>query len=659
MNMPETTATETVRTREDLDELAEAGFTSLYPDHTKIKVGLGTCGRAAGALDVQQALIDEVKQRDMDAEVAETACIGLCQREPLVDVQVPGESRVLYGDIGPEQVPELLDAIADGQVLNDHAVMRRDSDPVILRDEEHELATDRVVDEVISGDEHPFYRHQLRIAMRNCGIIDPASLEEYVARGGYYALYRALNEMDPEEILDYIWRAELRGRGGGGFPAGIKWSSCRDAEGDVKYVICNADEGDPGAYMDRSILEGDPHTALEGLLIGGYAIGCKEGFIYVRHEYPLARKRFSQALETAREVGLLGEDIMGSGFDFDVHIVRGGGAFVCGESTALMASIEGRVGEPRDKYIHTSESGLWDKPTTLNNVESWSNVPAIISRGPEWFGGLGSENSNGTKVFSLVGKVNTTGLIEVPMGITLREIIYDIGGGIPGGKEFKAVQTGGPSGGCIPADHLDLPVDFDRLDEVGSMMGSGGMIVMDEDTCMVDVAKYFLDFLKDEQCGKCTPCREGVHRMYQILDKICSGEAEMEDLELLEETGEFVQEASLCGLGTSAPNPVLSTLEYFRDEYGAHIRDHTCPAGVCRDLIEFSIDADTCICCGQCADVCPADCIEGTKGKPPAKASEEDKEEGRVGVPFEIDQDACITCGSCFDTCPVDAVRRS
>ncbi len=657
--MSEALQTRVLRTEEDLQAVAEVGRRLLYPKRVKIKVGLGTCGVAAGAQELYRALCEQVAERGLDVDVARTACIGLCQREPLVDVQVPGCSRVLYGDVSAEMAAELLDAVLGDTVLTEHVIARVDEDEDIITGSTHRVAAERTIEEVPTFAEHPFYAAQRRVAMRNCGIIDSDSIEEYIARGGYRALYKVLTEYAPEQVIGIVSASGLRGRGGGGFATGRKWASCRKAHGDPKYVICNADEGDPGAYMDRSVLEGDPHTVLEGLMIGGYAIGTGQAYVYVRQEYPLARQKLLQAIEQAQQYGLIGKDVFGSGYDFDVRIARGGGAFVCGESTALMASIEGRVGEPRAKHIHTVESGLWEKPTTLNNVETWANVPVIVTRGADWFASVGSEGSKGTKVFSLVGKVKNTGLVEVPMGITLREIIFDIGGGITDDKEFKAVQTGGPSGGCIPVEHLDLEVDFDRLSEVGSMMGSGGMIVMDEDSCMVDVARYFLEFLADESCGKCTPCREGNLRMLQILDRICKGKATMDDLALLEDIADVVKTTSLCALGKSAPNPVLSTIRYFRDEYEAHIRDKRCPAGVCRDLIEFSIDADACICCGRCANECPVDCISGQKGKPPAKATKADREKGKAGRPFQIDQERCIRCGTCFDVCPVAAVERT
>jgi len=512
---------------------------------------------------------------------------------------------------------------------------------------------------VVHEHEVPFYKSQFRLALRLNGLIDPFSIEDYLREGGYQALAKCLGTYSPDQVIEQASASGLRGRGGGGFLTGRKWAACRKAHGEPKYIIGNGDEGDPGAFMDRSIMEANPHSVIEGMIIGSYAIGGRHGVIYVRKEYPLAVRTLQAAIEQAREYGLLGENILGSALCFDIAIVRGGGAFVCGESTALMASVEGRVGEPRAKHIHTVESGLWDKPTCLNNVETWANVPVIIERGAAWFASIGSEKSKGTKVFSLVGKVKNTGLVEVPMGMTLREIIYDIGGGPPAGKAFKAVQTGGPSGGCIPAELLDLPVDFDRLTEVGSMMGSGGMIVMDEDSCMVDVARYFLDFLRGESCGKCTPCREGNQRMFEILDRICNGQATMEDLALLEDIADVTKTTSLCALGKSAPNPVLSTVRYFRDEYVAHIRDRKCPAGVCKALVSYAIAAETCICCGRCAKECPVECIAGKAGKQPAKATNEDRRKGRVGEPFRIDQAVCVKCGTCYDICPVQAVVRT
>ncbi|MFO8007872.1 MAG: NADH-ubiquinone oxidoreductase-F iron-sulfur binding region domain-containing protein [Candidatus Brocadiia bacterium] len=602
-------------------------------------VCLGTGCTASGAGPLFEAFQEAV--RDQDAadrlDIKRTGCHGFCERGPVVVVRPGG---TFYCSVSAEDAAEIVEKALAG----DEPVER------LL----YELDDERLEKE----EDVPFYSHQRRIALRLNGVIDPLDIMDYIRHGGYQALGQVLLRWTPERVIEEVTDSGLRGRGGGGFPTGRKWAACRDAPGEVKYVICNGDEGDPGAFMDRSIMEANPHSVLEGMAIGSFAIGARQGYIYVRQEYPLAVKTLRKAIGQARELGLLGDNLLGSHHCFDVEIVRGGGAFVCGESTALMASLEGRVGEPRAKHIHTVESGLWDRPTTLNNVETWANVPVIIERGAEWFSSIGSQNSKGTKVFSLVGKVNNTGLVEVPMGITLREIIYDIGGGIPDDREFKAVQTGGPSGGCIPAELLDLEVDFDRLTEVGSMMGSGGMIVMDEDSCMVDVARYFVNFLVEESCGKCTPCREGLPRMLQILDRICEGRGTMEDLELLEDLADVVKTTSLCKLGTSAPNPVLSTLRYFRDEYEAHIRDKRCPAGVCRELISFTIDPETCICCGRCAGKCPVECISGTKGKPPARATDEDREQGKVGEPFAIDQDTCIKCGTCLEVCPVGAVAK-
>ena len=491
---------------------------------------------------------------------------------------------------------------------------------------------------IIHEQDIPFYKLQQRLILGKNGLIDPTSFEDYLAIGGYTALEKALFDMTPEEIINEVKKSGLRGRGGGGFPTGIKWESCRRHEGD-RYVICNADEGDPGAYMDRGLLEGNPHSVIEGMIIGAIAIGSHEGYVYVRHEYPLAVKILGMALQKLKEIGLLGKNILNSGFDFDIHISRGGGAFVCGESTALMASLEGKPGRPRAKYIHTVERGFRQNPSNLNNVETWANIPVIINKGSDWFASIGTEKSKGTKIFSLVGKVVNTGLVEVPMGTSLRTIIYDIGGGIPKKKKFKAVQTGGPSGGCIPEQFLDMGVDFDELTKVGSMMGSGGMIVMDQDTCMVDVARYFLDFLKEESCGQCNPCREGIKQMLVILTDICEGRGKEGDIELLEELGSMVQKFSLCGLGTTAPNPLLTTIRYFRDEYEAHIKDKKCPAGVCKALFHYEIDEEACIGCHLCALRCPQKAITGEKKKP-----------------HFLDQEKCIKCGICYDACKFNAI---
>ena len=568
------------------------------------------------------ALEEEIERRGLagEVEVVEAGCRGLCSMGPVLLIQPEG---LFYTNVQPTDVPELVEeTLVKGRFVERLAY----KEPVT-----HEA--------VCHYEDIPFYSKQVRHVMRDCGMIDPESIEEYIAVGGYQALGKALISMTPGEIIDEVKKSGLRGRGGAGFSTGRKWESTRRAGDGIRYVVANGDEGDPGAFMNRSLMEGDPHAILEGMVIGAYAIGAHQGYIYVRDEYPLAVRNLGIAIEQAREYGLLGEDILGSEFDFDVKIVRGAGAFVCGESSALMQSVEGKVGEPRPKHFHATERGLWDQPTALNNVETWANVPLIINNGADWFASTGTEGSTGTKTFCLVGQIENTGLIEVPMGITLHEIVYDIGGGIPGDREFKAVQTGGPSGGCMPASLLDLPVDYDSLTEAGSMMGSGGMIVMDDHTCMVDIARYFLDFLKEESCGKCTPCREGIRRMLEILTRITEGQGEMADLDRLEALAQTVKSASLCGLGKSAPNPVLSTLRYFRDEYVAHIEEHKCPAGVCKALIEYYIDVDKCTGCGLCRRKCPQEAISGEKKKA-----------------HVIDSELCIRCGICHDVCRFDAV---
>jgi NADH:ubiquinone oxidoreductase subunit F (NADH-binding)/(2Fe-2S) ferredoxin len=569
------------------------------------------------------AFEEELKRRGLagEIEVVEAGCRGLCAMGPVLLIEPDG---LFYTSVDPSDVPELVEeTLVKGRVVERLTYKQPETHQSVCRYEDI-----------------PFYTKQVRHVMRDCGMIDPRSIDEYIAIGGYQALAKALTKMKPEEIIQEVIDSGLRGRGGAGYATGWKWHATRSAEGSPRYVIANGDEGDPGAFMNRSLMEGDPHAIIEGMVIGAYAIGdCQQGYIYVRDEYPLAVTNLGIALQQAREYGLLGTDILGTGFNFDVRIVRGAGAFVCGESSALMQSVEGKVGEPRPKHYHATDRGLFDLPTALNNVETWANIPLIINNGAQWFASLGTKNSKGTKTFCLAGQIASPGLIEVPMGITLREIVYDIGGGIPGGRQFKAVQTGGPSGGCIPAGSLDLPVDYDSLSEAGSMMGSGGMIVMDDHTCMVDIARYFLDFLKEESCGKCSPCREGIRRMLEILTRITEGEGEMADLEHLETLAGTVLTASLCGLGKSAPNPVLSTLRYFRDEYIAHIVDKECPAGVCKALIEYYVIADLCTGCTLCARKCPQDAITG------------EKKQAHV-----IDQTLCIKCGVCHDVCRFDAV---
>ena len=638
-----------IRTKTDLEKMRENGLENLYPKETKVSVGMATCGLSTGADKVYEAIQNEVEKGKLPIRVAQTGCIGFCQREPVVDILEPGKPRVFYQEVTPDRAKELVHRWLGNEVVGDWLFCKMEKEDWIAEDKHQDYSILKIpkgIDGTPSYHEVPFYNKQLKIALRNCGFINPDHLEEYVARGGYFSLYKALFEMKPEEIIQEVKRSGLRGRGGAGFQTGNKWETCRNAKGDQKFILCNADEGDPGAYMDRSILEGDPHSVIEGMIIGAYAIGAHEGFIYVRDEYPLAIQKLHIALQQAQEAGLLGNDILGSGFSLKINLFRGGGAFVCGESTALMSSIEGKVGEPRAKHIHTTESGLWDKPSNLNNVETWNNVPIILSRGAGWYSKIGTDQSKGTKVFSIVGKVNNTGLIEVPMGITLREIVFDIGGGIPDGKKFKAVQTGGPSGGCIPESLIDLSVDFDRLTEAGSMMGSGGMIVMDESTCMVDVAKYFMDFLKGESCGKCTSCREGTKRMHEILTEIAEGRGTMEHIELLKELGWVTAEASLCQLGGTAPNPVLSTIRYFQEEYEEHILHKRCPAKVCRALLQYRILSDVCTSCGRCAKVCPEKAIAGKQRTKKEK-----------GKPFKIDPPKCIKCGMCFEVCKFEAVE--
>jgi len=623
----------------DLEKLSRDYSKKLYePEGLKVNIGMASCGIGAGAKAAYQKALAHFAAQD-GIQICRTGCIGFCEEEPLVEIFSAGKPRVVYRHITEDKIVEVIEDYRSEQ-FNRKWTLGQIKDPRSLLEEELEnpQASVAPIEGIPFLEEIPFYKQQVKVALRNCGYIDPENIEEYIARRGYYAFLKTLYEMNPPEIIAAIKESGLRGRGGGGFPTGIKWETCAKQKGE-KYIICNADEGDPGAYMDRSVLEGDPHSVLEGMLIAGYAIGSNEGFIYVRHEYPLAVKRLKIAIEQAKDYGLLGDNIGGTDFSFRIKISTGAGAFVCGESTALMASLEGKVGRPRAKYIHTVEKGFRNKPSNLNNVETYANVPVILLKGPKWYASLGTKRSKGTKVFSLVGKVNNTGLVEVPMGISLREIVFDIGGGIPKKKKFKAVQTGGPSGGCIPEQFLDLGVDFDELTKVGSIMGSGGMIVMDQNTCMVDVARYFLDFLKEESCGQCNPCREGIKRMLEVLTNICEGRGKEGDIELLEELGGIVQKFSLCGLGTSAPNPVLTTILYFRDEYEAHIKDKKCPAGVCKALFQYEIDQQACNGCHLCALKCPQEAISGKKKEA-----------------HQIDQQKCIRCGICYDSCKFDAI---
>ena len=580
--------------------------------------------KESGSEQVKEAFAKELKNKQLDQEIKlyETDCKDLCEMGTLVIVH-PGRTK--YVGVQPEDVSEIVEQhLVKGEIVSRLLHQK----PV----EEKEVPSYKELD---------FYRKQRRVALRNCGSIDPEKVEEYIARDGYASLDKAVNTMTPEQVIDEVKRSGLRGRGGGGFPTGLKWEFCHRSPGDLKYLICNADEGDPGAFMDRSVLEGDPHNLIEGMAIAAYAIGCREGYIYCRAEYPLAIKRLKIAIAQAEDLGLLGDNILGTDFSFHLHIKEGAGAFVCGEETALMASIEGKRGMPNVRPPFPAQKGLWGKPSNINNVETYSNVAMIIGKGADWFASMGTEKSKGTKVFALTGKVNNTGLVEVPMGISIQEIIFEIGGGIVGGKEYKGVQIGGPSGGCIPARLADTSVDYESLIQAGAMMGSGGLVVMDETTCMVDLARFFLNFTQSESCGKCTPCREGTKRMLEILTRICDGEGVPEDIDTLERLGRVIKSTALCGLGNTAPNPVLSTLKYFRDEYEAHIYDKRCPAHACSALLVYSVDEEKCIGCGRCAKVCPAGAISGDKKEP-----------------HKIDTEKCIKCGSCIEKCNKDAITR-
>ncbi len=614
-----------IDTVDKLEKLRAGSRKKLAAQKKKVLVCLGPGCLAGGSDEILaefKRILKRKKIKDISLEaVKQTGCHGFCAQGPLVIIEPEG---IFYTRVKKTDVKDIIEKTLQKGELIEKLLY---SDP---ENGKRKIAT--------YGD-IPFYARQKKISLRNVGRVDPHQITDYIAAGGYAAMAKALTRMTPQKVIDEVSKSGLRGRGGAGFPTGRKWATCAKAESEIRYVICNGDEGDPGAFMDRCIMEGDPHSVLEGMIICAYAVGSTQGYIYVREEYPLAVVNLRKAIDAAREYGLLGENILGSGFSFDIRISVGGGAFVCGESSALMKSVAGDVGEPRAKYIRSVLRGLRDKPTVLNNVESFATVPVIMEKGARWFTSIGTKKSAGTKAFSLAGKVKNTGLVEVPMGISLREIIFDIGGGIPDGREFKAVQTGGPSGGCLPADKLDLPVDFDSLTEAGSMMGSGGMIVMDDRTCMVEVARYFLEFLMKESCGKCVPCREGLYQLYRLCTKVTEGEATEEDLDLMERLSKVIQVASLCGLGQSGPNPFLSTLKYFRDEYLAHVRDKKCPAGVCRKLITYVI-TDNCTGCMACLKVCPVDAISG------------EKKELHV-----IDQDKCNRCGSCYAVCNFEAIE--
>lgn len=585
----------------------------------------GTGCTSSDSMPILHAIEQELKNHGIEneIEIVRTGCFGLCELGPVVIVYPEG---AFYARVETKDVPELVEEhLLKGNVLK----------RLVYKEALEKDGSIKPLNDV------NFFKKQMRIALRNCGVIDPEKIEEYIARDGYKALHKVLATMTPEEVIATMKQSGLRGRGGGGFSTGMKWEFAAKQVNDQKYMICNADEGDPGAFMDRSILEGDPHSVLEAMAIGGYAIGANQGFIYVRAEYPIAVQRLFVAIHEARKHGLLGKDLFGTGFDFDIEVRLGAGAFVCGEETALMNSIEGKRGMPNPKPPFPAVEGLWKKPSVINNVETYANIPMIILKGAEWYSSIGTEKSKGTKVFALGGKIVNTGLVEVPMGITLREVIFEIGGGIPNGKKFKAVQTGGPSGGCLTEEHLDCSIDFDNLNSLGSMMGSGGMIIMDEDNCMVDVARFYLDFTRDESCGKCTPCRVGTKRLLEILENITQGKGTADDLEILEDLSENIKNASLCALGGTAPNPVISTLKFFRNEYLAHVVDHKCPSGVCKDLLTYSIDPDLCKGCSLCARKCPVNAISG-----------------KVKEPYLLDASVCIKCGLCFDSCKFKAILR-
>ncbi len=594
----------------------------LYRAHVLVCAGTGcTSSNSLKIMEEMQALLSS-NQLDKEVQIVKTGCFGLCAEGPIVVVYPEG---AMYTRVEVSDVKEIVEE----HLLKGRIVKRL-------------LAGEKAAEDISKSLEGvDFFTRQTRIALRNCGRINPENIDEYIAFDGYKAIEKVLTEMNPEDVIEVMKQSGLRGRGGAGFPTGLKWSFAAAQVNDVKYVCCNADEGDPGAFMDRSVLEGDPHSLIEAMTIAGYAIGSTQGFVYVRAEYPIAVKRLQIAIEQAKEYGLLGDNILGTGFKFDLEIRLGAGAFVCGEETALMTSIEGHRGEPRPRPPFPAVKGLWQKPSILNNVETYANIPVIILNGAQWFSSIGTEKSKGTKVFALGGKINNTGLVEVPMGTTLREVVYDIGGGIPKGKQFKAAQMGGPSGGCVPVQHLDVPIDYDSLISIGAMMGSGGLIVMDEDTCMVDIAKFFLEFTVDESCGKCPPCRIGTKRMLEILTRITEGKGQDGDIEKLEELAKNIKTSALCGLGQTAPNPVLSTIRYFRDEYEAHIHDKKCTAGVCKAMLQYTVDAAKCKSCGLCAKACPMNCISGEKK-----------------VPYVIDQAKCAKCGACMEKCPFKAISK-
>ncbi len=626
-------------TKDDLEEIKKIGLQKLMPsEKTRISVGVATCGISAGGDVVFDELKKRIEDKKANVYLAKTGCIGFCKEEPLVNIKMPKKGIVILHKVSSGDVDEILDTVIEGRDNFKKTLCAIDKWNHIT---DNEINYGYVKKDVTPYNDLGFFKYQKKIVLRNAGIINPEDIDEYIAVGGYRSVYKAVKEMTQEDVIKEIKQSGIRGRGGAGFPTGLKWELAYKEKSDVKYVICNADEGDPGAYMNRNEMESDPHSVIEGMIIGGYAIGAKEGIIYIRAEYPLALMRLQKAINDAESYGLLGNNILGSGFDFHITIAKGAGAFVCGEETALIASIEGETGRPRPRPPFPAQKGLWGKPTNINNVETWTNIPVIISKGGSWFSEFGCNNNTGTKVFSLVGKVENVGLVEVELGTPIKRVIYDIGGGAANNKKVKAIQTGGPSGGCIPSSLFDMSIDYDNLAKVGSIMGSGGIVVMDEDTCMVDTARYFLDFTVDESCGKCVPCREGLKHMFEILDNIVEGSGTQDDISMLKELSYTIKKTSLCGLGQTAPNPILTTLKYFEDEYEAHVIEKRCPAKVCRNLIDYVIDKDKCTGCMICAKHCPVDAITGERGRA-----------------HTIDAAVCIKCGTCLDVCHFDAVIK-
>ncbi len=620
-----------IKDAQSLNRLAEASRGLLTPSFPRIAVGMSSCGSAAGARSVMEALQEESENRRTECRIVATGCLGFCGAEPLVEILLPGRVRAVYGPVDGAFAADMIADVSEGRYPGENLLGCLEipgSEPVPS------------VHEIPPLSDHPFYKGQVRLVTRNLGLIDPGSFEEYVACGGYQAAAKALAGMLPEQVVREVKSSGLRGRGGAGFPTGVKWEMTRRSGAPPKYIVMNGDEGDPGAYMDRSLMEGDPHAILEGMIIGGYAMGAQAGILYVRAEYPLAQKRLLAAIDQARNAALLGKDILGSGFDFDLYLVSGAGAFISGEETALIHSVEGRIAEPDPRPPYPAEAGLYGQPTCINNVETWANVPIIINRGSQWYAGLGAEKSKGTKLFCLVGDVARTGLVEVPLGTTLAAVVHDIGGGGRDGLAVKALQTGGPSGGCIPAEAFDLPADYETLQKMGSIMGSGGLVVMTERTCMVDMARYFLKFTREESCGKCTPCREGTDHLLRVLDDITGGNGADVDLDGLEQVSLGIAAASLCGLGQTAPNPLLTSLRYFRAEYEAHVNDRRCPAGACSALIHICIDRQACTGCQACVGVCPVSAISGEKKEP-----------------HQLDQSLCIKCKGCLEVCKFDAIQ--